>query len=387
MKKMRDPVVPLRTKVYGEVDAGDCYAAWITEILQEEGWIRTETDAGSIVKRPQAALGLYVDDGMAAGRKEILFPALIRLSKTVKIKEITRLSNFLGTVYSQVVLERGRGIVVHQKEYTRKICEDFERDNGGPVRDSYVPLMEPCPTESAAPFEQGVFITVCRRHIGALLFLARCSRPDISYACGVLAREVAKWTVFSDGRLRRLFGDLRRTATLGLLMRVDAEYDGSGLTVVLYTDADHGGDVETARSTSGWILFLSSRDGKLRIVLEWGSKRQMAVSRSTTEAELVSASTACTTAGLPTLSLVEELTDGEVLYKQVIDNEAARLIVLSSKPGKMAHLRKHQRLTVGFLSDVFKEPGRELERVPTDDNTGDLLTKAMARVRHQALMD
>ena len=27
MKKMRDPVVPLRTKVYGEVDAGDCYAA------------------------------------------------------------------------------------------------------------------------------------------------------------------------------------------------------------------------------------------------------------------------------------------------------------------------------------------------------------------------
>ena len=26
MKKMRDPVVPLRTKVYGEVDAGDCYS-------------------------------------------------------------------------------------------------------------------------------------------------------------------------------------------------------------------------------------------------------------------------------------------------------------------------------------------------------------------------
>ena len=70
------------------------------EILEEEGWVRTETDAGSIFKRPQAALGLYVDDGMAAGRKEVLFPALIRLSKKVKIKEITRLANFLGTVYS-----------------------------------------------------------------------------------------------------------------------------------------------------------------------------------------------------------------------------------------------------------------------------------------------
>ena len=132
---------------------------------------------------------------------------------------------------------------------------------------------------------------------------------------------------------------------------------------------------------------LTSVDGKLRIVLECGSKRRMAVSRSTTEAELVSARTACATAGLPTLSLVEELTDAEVLYKQFIDNEAARLIVLSSKPGKMPHLRKHQRLTVGFLSDVFKEPSRELERVPTDDNTGDLLTKAMARVRQQILLD
>ena len=34
-KKMKDPVVPLRTKVYGEVDAGDCYSVWITEILEE----------------------------------------------------------------------------------------------------------------------------------------------------------------------------------------------------------------------------------------------------------------------------------------------------------------------------------------------------------------
>ena len=46
----------------------------MTEILEEEGWTRTETDAGSIFKQPQAGLGLYVDDGMVAGRKEILFP-------------------------------------------------------------------------------------------------------------------------------------------------------------------------------------------------------------------------------------------------------------------------------------------------------------------------
>ena len=132
--------------------------------------------------------------------------------------------------------------------------------------------------------------------------------------------------MFSDGRLRRLFGYLRRTATLGLLTRMETGYDGSGLAVALYTDADHGGNVETARSTSGWILYLCSVDGKLCVVLEWGSKRQTAVSRSTTEAELVSASTACTTAGLPTLSLIKELTDAEVLYKQFIDDEAARLI-------------------------------------------------------------
>ena len=202
----------------------------------------------------------------------------------------------------QVMLDRGRGALVHQREYTHKICEEFERDDGGPVRESFVPLIEPSPTEAAAPFEQGVFCTVCRRHIGALFFLARCSRPDISYACGVLAREVSKWTVQSDGRLRRVFGYLRRAATLGLLLRAEVGYDGDQIVIALYTDADHGGDVETARSTSGWILFLTSADGKLRVVLEWGSKRQTAVAGSTTEAELVSASTACTSAGLPSFS-------------------------------------------------------------------------------------
>ena len=269
-----------------------------------------------------------------------MFPALIRLSQRVKIKEITRLANFLGTCYTQVMLERGRGVLVHQREYARKICEDFERDNGGPVRESHVPLIEPSPTEAAAPFEQGAFAPVSRRPIGALLFLARCSRPDISYVCGVLAREVSKWTVQSDVRLRRVFGYLRKTASLGILLRVDFGYSGDQLVIALYTDADHGGDVETARSTSGWVLFLTSVDGKLRVLLEWGSKRQTAVARSTTEAELVSASTACTTAGLPALSLAEELLDAIVLYRQYIDNEAARLIVLSSKPWKMAHLRK-----------------------------------------------
>ena len=35
------------------------------------------------------------------------------------------------------------------------------------------------------------------------------------------------------------------------------------------------------------------------------------------------------------------------------------------------------RLTVGFLSDVFEQDGREILRVPPDDNTSDLLTKAI----------
>ena len=54
-----------------------------------------------------------------------------------------------------------------------------------------------------------------------------------------------------------------------------------------YTDADFGGDPATYKSTSGYICILECEHANY--VLDWFSRKQTAVSRSTTEAELCAA--------------------------------------------------------------------------------------------------
>ena len=57
--------------------------------------------------------------------------------------------------------------------------------------------------------------------------------------------------------------------------------------LLCYTDADFCGDPATYKSTSGYICILECEHANY--VLDWFSRKQTAVSRSTTEAELCAA--------------------------------------------------------------------------------------------------
>ena len=54
----------------------------------------------------------------------------------------------------------------------------------------------------------------------------------------------------------------------------------------IYSDADYAGDVDSARSTSGHAVFVG------KCLVNWSSKRQPVVAKSTTEAEYIAANEA-----------------------------------------------------------------------------------------------
>ena len=84
--------------------------------------------------------------------------------------------------------------------------------------------------------------------LGGLLFLARSSRPDVSFAVGFLGRYSHDWSSAMDAKLHRLFQYIEGARNLVLSWTI---VHGDTPVTSLYIDADHAGCSDTSRSTSG----------------------------------------------------------------------------------------------------------------------------------------
>ena len=109
--------------------------------------------------------------------------------------------------------------------------------------------------------------------VGSLLYLSVCTRPDIAQAVGALSKFMASpstvhWQA-ANGVLRYLAG----TTHYGL------NFGGSNTGLEGYCDADYAGDLDTRRSTTGYVFILNGG------ALSQSSKRQPTVAVSTSEAE------------------------------------------------------------------------------------------------------
>jgi hypothetical protein len=202
--------------------------------------------------------------------------------------------------------------------------------------------------------------------IGALNYVAIATRPDISYAVGRLARYssnpgLVHWTAVKH-LLRYLKG------TIDLKLTYAPEPANQGLEV--WADADHGGDPDNGRSTSGYIVKLGSG------AISWASKLQTVVALSTTKAEYIAAVSAGAEA-IWMRQLLEEIgsgTDGPT--KLSMDNQSVLSVVKNPEHhGRMKHLD----LQYFWLCNKVASGKLQVKYLPTRDMTPDVLTKALPR--------
>ena len=145
--------------------------------------------------------------------------------------------------------------------------------------------------------------------VGSLLYLAVCTRPDIAQAVGALSKYMAAPTTVhwqaAKGVLRYVAGTMDYGITFG---------KGEGL--LGYCDADYAGDLDTRRSTTGYVFILNGG------AVCWSSKRQPTVAASTTEAEYMASAFAVKEAlWIRTLMINLDLDPGPVNIKA--DNQSA----------------------------------------------------------------
>jgi hypothetical protein len=146
-----------------------------------------------------------------------------------------------------------------------------------------------------------------------------------------------------------------------------------GVTASVFSDSDYAGDTEKARSTSGYASFIGAS------CVNWSSRRQDVVAKSTTEAELIAANAGASD-GTWMVHLLQELGYPQACFPLKMDNQST--IKVSKNPehhGRMKHLDTKYY----WIRDQVDLGNLRTEWVPSRGNCADILTKALSRDLHQ----
>jgi hypothetical protein len=102
--------------------------------------------------------------------------------------------------------------------------------------------------------------------VGALLWLAACTRPDLTYTTSVLARFVSNPARIHSVAMQRVLAYLQVTPEISLALRPSSKRSG----VDIYTDSSW----DEKFSISGGVIFFEG------CLIVWYSRRQRTVSLS-----------------------------------------------------------------------------------------------------------
>ena len=112
--------------------------------------------------------------------------------------------------------------------------------------------------------------------IGALMYLANCTRPDIAFAVNLLARHSAAPTKRHWTGVKNIFRYLQGTKDLGLFYRKNQD-----MTLIGYCDAGYLSDPHNARSQTGFVFLYGGT------AISWNSTKQTLVATSTNHSEII----------------------------------------------------------------------------------------------------
>ena len=151
-------------------------------------------------------------------------------------------------------------------------------------------------------------------------------------------------------------------------------------TLEAYADADHAGDPDTRRSVTGYVITLN------KTAVSWQSARQHVTALSTAEAEYYSASVA----GVDITyhrRLMEEM--GHEQQAPTITWEDNMACIYMSRTSVMYHKARHIDTRVYRLRELCKDGTMRLEKISTQNQTADVLTKGLPKaafVKHRNTM-
>ncbi|RVD84023.1 uncharacterized protein DFL_005791 [Arthrobotrys flagrans] len=365
--KLKNPVLKLNKALYGLKQAPRAWNVDIDKYLRSIGFLPTTEDESLYINRElNAIILLYVDDLLIAALNiTIINDIKEKLKSKYAMTDLGEAKSFLG-----IYIERDRqnlSIRLHQSTMIEGILRRYEMHNCNP---SHTPLNNTLSwTSDNTQSLSSVGTNWYQQLVGQYMYLMVSTRPDLAFTVGRLSKFMASPTEEHGIAAKSVLRYLQKTKTMGLLLGGNAT---TPLTLKGYSDADWAGDLDDRKSTGGHMFFLNES------LIQWKSKKQTIVTDGTWHSEYIAASEAAKEAlWLKRLLISMKL---KISTPQLyIDNTAAEQLAVNPK----SHNRtKHVDVKYHLIRDQVNRKEITIHRVSSEDNTADILTKALSKVKH-----
>ncbi|GJU50602.1 zinc finger, CCHC-type containing protein [Tanacetum coccineum] len=333
-------VYKLSKALYGLKQAPRAWNACLDKYLKSLGFVRCAQEYSVYTKKKDddvLIIGVYVDDLIVTGSCHKSIQDFKRDMKAkFEMSDLGLLSYYLGIEVNQ----QETGITLKQEAYARSILTKTRMIKCNPSKrpmEHKLKLTKDGEGELINPTEY-------RSIVGGLRYLTH-TRPDISFAVGVFSRFMEKPT------------EQHLQAVKGIL-------------------SDLANDVNDRKSTGGMAFYVNGN------LVTWASQKQRVVALSSCEAEFIAATMAACQ-GIWLRRLLTEITKQRVPPVTLfVDNQSA--LELMKNP--VFHGRsKHIDIRYHFIRECVENGEITLSHVCGKKQKADILTKALARVKHEEM--
>ncbi|WVZ64234.1 hypothetical protein U9M48_013789 [Paspalum notatum var. saurae] len=339
-------VCHLRRSLYGLKQAPRAWFQRFASVVTAAGFSAGAHDPALFVhtsSHGRTLLLLYVDDMIITG-DDPQFIAFVKahLSEQFLMSDLGPLRYFIGI---EGLLDRA-SITDHKTEETpMELNLQLSATDGEPLNDP----------------------THYHHIVGSLVYLG-VTRPDISYSVHILSQFVSAPTQLHYSHLLRVLRYLRGTMSRHLFFP-----RSSSLQLQAYCDATRASDSSDRRSLSAYCVFLGGS------LIAWKTKKQTAISRSSTEAELCAM--ALVTAVVTWLRWLHADFGVSVSVPTPLLTDSTDAISIARDPVKH-ELTKHIGVDAYYTRAQVQDGIVTLRCVPSELQLADFSTKAQTRAQH-----
>jgi hypothetical protein len=315
-------------------------------------------------------IAVYVDDLNIIGTPEELQKAVNCLKEEFEMKDLGKTKFCLGLQIEHLK----NGIFVHQENYVARVLKRFYMDKSHPLSTPMIVRSLDVNKDPFRPRENDEELlgpeVPYLSAIGALMYLAGHTRPDISFAVNLLARYSSSPTRRHWNGIKHILRYLRGTMDMGLFFSNVSKSDLIG-----YADAGYLSDPHNGRSQTGYLFTCGGT------AISWRSVKQTITATSSNHAEILAiheASREC----VWLRSVIQHirhtcgLSSGEMIPTIIYEDNTACIAQL--KEGYIKGDRtKHILPKFFFTHDLQKDNTINVQQIRSSENLADLFTKAL----------